>query len=494
MSESTQSSTIRSEELREAQLLIDGRWRPGKSGRRRNVIDPATRKRCGSVPIADSSDIEAALDSSENAGRAWRAVDRELRSKVIAAAARNLHDAIPEVARAFTEQQGKPLAEATAELQRSVQTLEWIATAALENLSHDYPSNVGRRYTLPAPLGTVAAFVPWNYPAVLAARKIGYALAAGCSVILKSAEEVPATAVAIAEAFRKTDAPAGLVNLLFGEPPHISSHLIGSGRIRKVSFTGSTAVGKEIAALAARTLVPCTLELGGHTPVVVLEDVDVDATVRALVEFKFECAGQSCNAPSRIFVHESIFSKFVGALASGVSALRLGHGLQPDTTMGPLQHERRLQAVRSLVENAVAGGAAVVGNGGRAHFGPAPADGFFFTPTLLTNVAASARIRTEEPFGPVLIADSFRTTDEAIERANESRYGLAAYCFSGAPERALDVARGLEVGYVGINGFAGIPFDAPTGGVRDSGYGIEGGLRGIEDFTHGKLITEFRAR
>ncbi len=483
------TNTAAGADLREAQLLIDGSWRPGKSGRQRDVIDPATRRRCGSVAVADSADIEAALASSGSAGRAWRAASREARSKVIAAAAGHLRDVIPEVARAFTEQQGKPLAEATGELRRSVQTLEWIATAALENLSHDYPTNVGRRYTLPEPLGTVAAFVPWNYPAVLAARKVGYALAAGCSVILKSAEEVPATAVAIAEAFRKTDAPTGLVNVLFGDPPQISSQLISSGRIRKISFTGSTAVGKELAALAARSLVPCTLELGGHTPVLVLEDSDIESTVRALVEFKFECTGQSCNAPSRVFIHESIFSKFIGTLAALMGKLRLGSGLDPSTTMGPLQHERRLQAVRSLVEDAMSGGAVVVGNSGRV-----PSDGFFFAPTLLTNVASSARARSEEPFGPIIVADSFRTTSEAIERANESRFGLAAYCFSGQIERALELARQLNVGYVGVNGFTGIPFDAPTGGIRDSGYGVEGGLPGIEDFTHGKLITEFRAR
>lgn len=476
-------------ELRDAQLLINGSWRPGKSGRRRDVIDPATRQRCGSVAIADASDIDEAITSSTNAARAWRDAGREFRAKVISAAASHLHDAIPDVARAFTEQQGKPLSESTGELQRSVETLEWIATAAREDLTHDYPSTLGRRYTLPEPLGTVAAFVPWNYPAVLAARKVGYALAAGCPVILKSAEEVPATAVAIAEAFRATDAPTGLVNVLFGDPPTISKHLIASGRIRKISFTGSTAVGKELAALAARELVPCTLELGGHTPVVVLDDADVEATVRALIEFKFECAGQSCNAPSRIFIHESIYAQFVAALTARMSDIRLGSGLDPTTTMGPLQHARRLEAVRSLVENAAAGGATVIADDSRR----VPKEGFFFAPTLLTNVAASAAIRSEEPFGPILIADSFRTTAEAIERANQSRYGLAAYCFSGQIERAIELARELNVGYAGINGFTGIPFDAPTGGIRDSGYGVEGGLAGIEDFTHAKLITEFRA-
>lgn len=477
-------------DLRDAQLLIDGRWRPGRSGHWRQVIDPATRRRCGSTAIADSADVEKAIDSSVRAGREWRALSREFRSQVIAAAARHLHDAIPEVALTFTQQQGKPLHEATAELHRSVQTLEWIAGAALTDLSREYPSTLGRRYTQPGPLGPVAAFVPWNYPAVLAARKIGYALAAGCPVILKSAEEVPATAVAIAEALRSTDAPIGLVNVLFGDPPTISNHLISSGRIRKVSFTGSTAVGKEIAALAAGSLVPCTLELGGHTPVLVLDDADIESTVRALVEFKFECAGQSCNAPSRVFVHEAIFGRFVEALAERMRDLRLGSGLDPATTMGPLQHARRLDAVRSLVADAVASGAnVVVGNSGNV-----PADGFYFAPTLLTNVAASAQVRSEEPFGPIIVADSFRTAAEAIERANESRFGLAGYCFSAQPERALELARGLDVGYVGVNGFAGIPFDAPTGGVRDSGYGIEGGLRGIEDFTHGKLITEFRAQ
>lgn len=484
-------NTVAGADLRDAQLLIDGRWRPGRSGHWRQVIDPATRRRCGSIPLADSADVDKAIESSVRAGREWRAVGRELRSKVIAAAARHLHDAIPEVARAFTLQQGKPLHEATAELHRAVQTLEWIARAALLDLSRDYPSALGsRRYTLPEPLGPVAAFVPWNYPAVLAARKIGYALAAGCPVILKSAEEVPATAVAIAEALRATDAPVGLVNVLFGDPASISHHLISSGHIRKVSFTGSTAVGKEIAAVAAGSLVPCTLELGGHTPVLVLEDADIESTVRALVGFKFECAGQSCNAPSRVLIHESIFARFIEALAAGMRELRLGSGLDSGTTMGPLQHARRLDAVRSLVADAVASGANVV-VGNSAHV---PADGFFFAPTLLTNVAASAQVRSEEPFGPIIVADPFRTAAEAIERANESRFGLAGYCFSAQPERALALARGLNVGYVGVNGFTGIPFDAPTGGILDSGYGIEGGLPGIEDFTHGKLITEFFAQ
>jgi succinate-semialdehyde dehydrogenase/glutarate-semialdehyde dehydrogenase len=280
------------------------------------------------------------------------------------------------------------------------------------------------------------------------------------------------------------------VNVLFGDPPAISAQLISSGRIRKVSFTGSTAVGKEIAALAAGSLVQCTLELGGHTPVLVLEDADIESTVRALVEFKFECAGQSCNAPSRVFIHEAIFARFTEALASRMGELRLGQGIVAETTMGPLQHARRLDAVRALVADAVAGGATAVTGDSQ----DVPAEGFFFAPTLLTHVAASARIRSEEPFGPIIVADSFATSAEAIERANQSSFGLAGYCFSGQPERALELARGLDVGYVGINGFAGIPFDAPTGGVRDSGYGIEGGLPGIEDFTHGKLITEFKLR
>ena len=470
------------------QLCIGGEWRNGTAGKTRPVINPATEQRIGEVSAASVEDVDAAVASATRVLADWRSKPMAARGEVIAKSASLLRERIEDIAVRFTLEQGKPRAESVGELRRAAETLEWIANAATVEFDRAYPASGLKRYATPEPIGVIAALTPWNYPAVLIARKVGYALVAGCPVILKAAEEVPSVAVALVEVFLEAGVPRGALSLLFGDPAQISSRLLKNPAIRKLSFTGSTAVGKSLARQAAGQLTQCTLELGGHAPVIVFDDVDIAPTVNDIVSFKFECAGQSCNAPSRLYVHRNIRAEFVDQLTAAVSDIRVGDGLSDDSTMGPLQHHRRLEAVQALVDNALDCGARRISEPVSV-----PAAGYFMAPTLLADVPDRAPIAVEEPFGPVLPVWTFDSEQEVIALANRSDYGLAAFCFGENVERVRRVAAQLDVGYLVINGLAGIPYDAPTGGVRDSGYGVEGGLEGIADFMHFKLVTEFAA-
>jgi succinate-semialdehyde dehydrogenase/glutarate-semialdehyde dehydrogenase len=338
---------------------------------------------------------------------------------------------------------------------------------------------------VPEPVGVVAAITAWNFPAVLVARKLGAALAAGCPVVLKAAEEAPYTAAALIQCLADAGLPRGVVNLVFGDPPRVARHLLASPTVRKVTFTGSTRVGKELARLAADDLKRCTFELGGHAPVIVCADADLDAAVRATIPFKFTSAGQSCIAPSRFLVHSSRYDAFVDKFAAAASALKVGNGLEDGTQMGPLANARRVEAMERLVRDAVERGAAVV-TGGRRLNKP----GFFWPPTVLRDVPDSAAVMNEEPFGPLAPMSPFDDVDEAIARANGVAYGFAAYAFTGSLATAARFAERIEAGNVGINQMCPSLPDAPIGGVKDSGYGYEGGREGIEAFLQFKLVSQ----
>ncbi len=465
-----------------SQLFIDGRWCNGSGSRFADVTGPATGTTVGRVALASSADVERAIRAAQSSFSAWRGTGANDRAVVLRRAASILAERAEGTARALTIEQGKTLRESRAEVERAVATLAWHANEA-SRICAPRSTADGSTVVRPEPLGVVGAFTPWNYPAVIVARKLGAALTAGCTVVLKAAEETPAVATMIVAALDEAGLPAGVVNLVFGDPAAISTQLLDSPDVRAFSFTGSTAVGKQLASRAGHTLKRCVLELGGHAPVIVFEDADVDAAVNAIAAYKFECAGQSCNAPSRMYVHESQYARFVDALVDAARALVTGDGLDDATDMGPLANERRLLAMERLVADARTHGARVRTGGVRLE-----RSGWFFPPTVLTDVGERAALLTEEPFGPLAPVWPFASFDEAVTRANATPYGLAAYVFTRNADTAEAAARALDVGSVGINELRGVPPDVGISGVKDSGHGYEGGQPGVEAFLNLKAV------
>ncbi|MER8634065.1 NAD-dependent succinate-semialdehyde dehydrogenase [Mesorhizobium opportunistum] len=466
------------------QLFINGRWRAGSDGTTLPVINPATEKVFGSVAAASAPDLDEALASAERSRKAWSARPAKDRGETLVAAARILAAKLGAAARDLSAEQGKIIAEATGEYARAVETLEWNGTHA-EELSALIPMGPNRMI-VPEPLGVVAAFTPWNYPAVLIARKLAPALAAGCPVILKGAEETPSAAVHFVEALRQAGIPDGVVNLVFGIPVQISRHLLNSPIVKVLTFTGSTEVGKQLAKLAANNLQRCILELGGHSPVVVCEDADLAKAIPAISEYKFECAGQSCNAPSRILVARPLYEEFLSRMTEAARKIKIGPPDNPATKMGPMANVRRIEAMQRLIQDAVNRGARIETGGTRLD-----QPGFYWPPTILTGVPKDAKVLHDEPFGPILTVAPFDTVEEAIEEANATEYGLAAYFFTGAADAKQALIRGLSAGALSVNYLKGVSADAPYGGVKQSGYGYEGGEQGFRSFQNLKLVNGF---
>jgi succinate-semialdehyde dehydrogenase / glutarate-semialdehyde dehydrogenase len=471
----------------ELSLLIGGQWR-GPQGR--DVIpvtDPATGKVIADLPVATAADLDDALDSAVTAFAGWREAPAYDRYAILRRAGDLLRERAGDIGRATTIEQGKPVGEATSEAVAAADILDWFAEEGRRVYGRIVPSRTpGTRDMVPKQLiGPVAAFTPWNFPITIPARKVGAALAAGCTVVIKPAEETPATGLALARALVDAGLPPGVLNVVFGRPAAISEHLIRSPQIRKVTFTGSTAVGRQIAHLAAEGIKRATLELGGHAPVLVFDDADIADVARKSVSSKFRNAGQICIAPTRFLVQEGVYERFVTEFGAAVDRLKLGNGLDPDTTLGPLAHERRPPAIEALVSDAVDKGARVVTGGS-----PAARAGFFWQPTLLADVDPGARAMHEEPFGPLALAVPFSDTDDALRRANELPYGLASYAFTSSKRNAYEVAERLEAGMLAINHFRLTGPETPFGGVKESGYGSEGGSEGIADFLIPKLVSE----
>jgi succinate-semialdehyde dehydrogenase/glutarate-semialdehyde dehydrogenase len=473
----------------DVELFVAGAWRPGAGGVR-DVVDPATEQVAGTVALAGARDLDDALSAAERAFAAWARTPAHERGAVLVRAAALLRERAGTITQALCVEAGKLPGEAGAELARAADTLQWNGEEAgrIEGRLIAGRAPGAERLSQPVPVGVVAAFAAWNFPAVLAARKLGAALAAGCTVVFKAAEETPRTAAEIVRALADAGAPPGTVNLVFGEPAEVSEHLIPARAVRAVTFTGSTAVGRRIAALAARGPKRVVLELGGHAPVLVCEDGDVELAVRATLPAKFGSAGQSCVAPSRYFVHARRYDEFVERFTAAAAALRVGAPGDDGAQMGPVISARRLDAMGRLTTDAVDRGAAVRCGGERV-----ARAGYYWPPTVLTGVPADAAVMHEEPFGPIASLTSVEDLGDAIERANATDYGFAAYAFTDSMALRSRVIDEVRASNVGINQMAPSMPDAPLGGTWDSGHGYEGGRDGIHAFQHFRLISQTTA-
>jgi len=465
------------------QLLIDGKWGPAASGRTIPVLNPATEEQIGEVAHAGAEDLDRALAAARKGFEAWRKVSPYDRAKVMRKAADLMRARADDIARLMTLEQGKPLAQSKIEAMLAGDIIDWFAEEGRRAYGRVIPARADGVYQLviKEPVGPVAAFTPWNFPINQVVRKLCGAVTTGCSIIIKAPEETPASPAELIRAFVDAGLPPGVVNLVYGVPAEISEYLIAHPVIRKVTFTGSTPVGKLLAGLAGNHIKRVTLELGGHAPVIVCADADIERTVAQMVTHKFRNAGQACLAPTRFYVERTRYADFVDAFVAATSRLVLGDGLAPTTQMGPLANARRQAAVRELIAQSVRHGA-------QAHAGPAPQAGFFAAPTVLTGVTSDNPVLHEEPFGPIACILPFEGVAQAIEMANASRYGLAGYLFTDSARAIQAVSQRLEVGSLAINGLGVSVPEAPFGGVKDSGYGSESGIEGMEAFLDSKFM------
>jgi succinate-semialdehyde dehydrogenase/glutarate-semialdehyde dehydrogenase len=468
-------------------LHVAGKWRPAAGGRSLPVVNPASEEVIGTLAHASRADLDEALEAAAKGFAAWRKVPPYERSKVMRRAADLLRERAEGIARLMTIEQGKPLAEARLEIAGSADVIEWFAEEGRRAYGRVIPARGAGIYqlSLREPIGVVAGFTPWNFPVSQAVRKISAALAAGCAFILKGPEETPASCAALVRAYVDAGVPDGVVQIVFGVPAEISEYLIPHPVVRKISFTGSTAVGKHLAAMAGAHMKRATMELGGHAPAIIFADADLDAAVKILAANKFRNAGQVCVAPTRFLVQEAVYAPFVERFVAAARAIKLGDGLEAGTTMGPLANDRRVAAMERFVGDAVATGARVATGGKRAGN-----KGYFFEPTVLTDISPEARVLHEEPFGPLALMLPFGGFDEAVAEANRLDYGLAAYAYTRSAATATALGAGIESGMVAINHHGIALPETPFGGVKDSGYGSEGGAEGLEPYLVTKFVTQ----
>ena len=479
---------MRPDHVTDLGLFIDGAWRAGEGGERHRVVNPVDDATLGEAPLATPGELDEALAAADRGFRVWRATDADARAAVLHATARLLRERADAIATLLTREQGKPLGEARGEVIGAAQLFDWYAQEATRAYGRVLVRPAGQRsVVLKQPVGPVAALSPWNFPVYLLAKKLAPALAAGCSVIAKPPEETPACTSALFTALSDAGLPAGVAQCVFGVPDQVSRHLIASPVIRKVSFTGSVPVGQHLLRLAADGVKRTTMELGGHAPVLVFADCDLERTLDAVVPQKFRNAGQVCVSPTRFHVEASIYDAFLKGFAERTARLPVGDGMDPATRMGPLANRRRPAAIEALVADARAKGARTLAGGERG--GPdGDGAGFFFQPTLLADVPLDAAIMSTEPFGPVAVTRSFESMDDAIAEANRLPYGLAAFAFTTDGRRATLLGDALEAGMVGINSFAISGVDAPFGGVKHSGFGSEGGIEGYDSYCVTKAV------
>ena len=469
------------------EMLIDGKWTAGTSGKTLPVENPATEEIIGHVPTASAADLDLALTSSARGFEEWKATAPIQRQAVLEGAARLLEERLEDVARNLTLDMGKPLGEAKLELQFAIGVLRWYAEEGKRMYGRLVPARVPglRQLVMNEPVGPCLAFVAWNFPANNVMRKVAGALAAGCSMTIKPSEETPSTAIAIGRALMDAGLPAGVLNIVFGEPAEVSSHLMASPIAKKMSFTGSVEVGKHLARLSADTLKKTTLELGGHAPVLVFADADIAKAAKMTAAHKFRNAGQVCISPTRFLVEDKVRAEFTDLLVKEAEALTVGDGLDPSTTMGPLIGKRRLDVMEAFVADAVDKGAKVLTGGQRVGN-----RGHFYAPTVIADATDEMKIMNDEPFGPLAPISGFSSREEAIERANRLPFGLASYAFAKSAETIRALGDGIESGMVGINTVMVSTPETPFGGINDSGYGSEGGIEGLEVFTRTRLVSE----
>ena len=467
-------------------LFLDGAWQAGEGHDRQAVVNPATGGTIAEVPLASAADLDAALAAADRGFQLWRNTDANARAAILRRAAALMRERAEHIATLMTREQGKPIAESRAEIAGSAQLFDWYAEEAIRDYGRVLVRPSGQRsIVIQQPVGVVAAFSPWNFPVYLMAKKLAPALAAGCAVIAKPPEETPACTSAVIRCLDDAGLPKGVVQLVFGVPDSVSRHLIASDIVRKVSFTGSVPVGQHLMRLAADGVKRITLELGGHAPVLIFADCDLEKTLDMVVPQKFRNAGQVCVSPTRFYVEEKIYEDFLAGFAKRTSQLPVGDGFDPVNRMGPLANVRRPDAIERLVDDAKAKGARTLAGGERLGN-----EGFFFRPTLLADVPLEAEIMSTEPFGPVAVSRPFKDMDEAIAEANRLPYGLAAFAFTENGRRANLLGDAIEAGMVGINSFAISAADAPFGGVKISGFGSEGGTEGYASYCVTKAIHQ----
>jgi succinate-semialdehyde dehydrogenase/glutarate-semialdehyde dehydrogenase len=470
----------------DTQLFINGKWQEPAEGKTLPVMNPATGKEIGRVAHASRPDLERAVEAAQKGFNVWREMLPAERSKIMRKAAALFRERAGEIAPLLTQEQGKPLVEAKAETLAGADVIEWFAEEGFRVYGRIVPSRASvtiRQMVMKDPVGPVAAFTPWNFPINQVVRKVSAALAAGCSILVKAPEETPAAPAALIKAFADAGLPPGVLGLVYGTPAEISSYLIPHPVIRKITFTGSIAVGKQLAALAGQHMKRVTMELGGHAPVIVCEDADVALAVKAAGAAKFRNAGQVCISPTRFLVHRSIVGDFTEALADHAKELRVGDGLAEGTQMGPLANPRRIDAMTTFTEDAVKKGAKLLTGGQR--IGNA---GNFWQPTILADVPKEAKIFNDEPFGPVAAIQPFDTVEQAIAESNRLLMGLAGYAFTKSLKYSDLLARKLEVGMLWVNMPAMPSAEMPFGGVKDSGYGSEGGPEALEAYLNSRAV------
>ncbi|WP_115716893.1 NAD-dependent succinate-semialdehyde dehydrogenase [Gallaecimonas mangrovi] len=468
-------------------LFINGTWLEAGSRDTAAVVNPATEKTIGRVPLATADDLELALNAANSSFNVWRNTVPAKRAQIMKDAAALMRQRAEHIATQMTLEEGKPLHESRDEVLRAAEYFEWFAEEARRIDGRVVPSNRPgvQQLVKRQAIGPVAAFTPWNFPAITPARKLAAALAAGCSVIIKPGEESPATALALARCLDEAGLPKGVLQVVFGVPDQVSATLIASPIIRKVAFTGSVPVGRLLSERAAAGVKPITLELGGHGPVLVFDDADIEAAAVGGAANRFRGTGQICISSTRFLIQRSAYPQFVEQFVAATKELTIGDGLTEEVQVGPLANQRQLDKMASLVADAVAQGAKVLTGGKRID-----RPGYFFEPTVLIDVPMSARIMHEEPFGPIAVLLPFDQLADGLAEANRLPYALSAYAFTSNARTALDVGDGLEAGMIGINQYRIIATELPFGGMKESGHGSEGGTEGIGHYLTNKFISQ----
>ncbi len=467
-------------------MMIDGAWTKGANGRTIPIVNPATEEVIGQVAHAEKADLDRALAAAEKGFRQWRKVSAYDRYKIMRNAADLMRQRLDEICTIMTMEQGKPLYEAKGETALAADIIDWMAEEGRRTYGRIVPARMENVHQLvmKEPIGPVAAFTPWNFPINQVVRKASAALATGCSIIIKGPEDTPGSCAQLIKAFVDAGVPAGVIQLVYGVPSEISEYLIPHPIIKKVTFTGSTPVGKQLAALAGLHMKRVTMELGGHAPAIVFEDADLEQAVNVLGANKFRNAGQVCVAPTRFLVHEKVYPEFVERFTAYARNVKVGNGLDADSKMGPLVAERRLHAMDSFVSDAIAKGAKIETGGQRKGN-----KGYFYEPTVMTNVPLDAKIMNDEPFGPLAPITSFKDFDGVMKEANRLPWGLAAYAYTKNTKTMAQVGAAFESGMVSINHHGLALPEVPFGGIKDSGYGSEGGLEALEAYLNTKFIS-----
>ncbi len=471
----------------DVKLHINGEWLDAIGGETIPVVDPATEEVIGKIAHARKADLDLALDASEKGFRVWRDTSPVERSRIMRRAADLMRARVDQIAYVMTREQGKPLAQSRMEVIGAADTIDWFA----EEGRRTYGQIIPARFTgvsqmaIKLPVGPVAAFTPWNFPVNQIVRKLSAALSTGCSIIVKAPEETPASPAELIRAFVDAGVPAGVVNLVYGTPAEISEYLIAHPVIRKISFTGSTPVGKHLASLAGRHMKRATMELGGHAPAIIFDDADLEKAIEVTAAAKFRNAGQVCVAPTRFLVQDGIAERFTAGLIEAARALKVGNGLADGVTLGPLANERRIAAMEEMIHDAVSKGAALKTGGKRIGN-----KGYFFEPTVLANVPTSAMVMNEEPFGPLAIVNRFAAYEDAIAEANRLPFGLASYAFTGSLKTAHALSRQMEAGMLTINHNGLSLPEVPFGGIKDSGYGTEGGSEATQAYLDTRFVSQ----